>query len=169
MNIEAKSIEEYLSKVPDNRKEAFIKLREVIKENIPEGFKETMSYGMIGYVVPHSTFPSGYHCDPTLPLPFINIGIQKNFIGLYHNGIYALPELEEWFRYEYAERCKYKLDMGKSCIRLKKNDDIPFDLIAELVQKITVDEWISIYGNAREKSKEISGKRAEEKAKGKLK
>lgn len=148
MIIEAKTIDEYLKRVPENKKDAFAKLRAVIKANIPEGFEETMSYGMIGYVVPHSTYPSGYHCDPKLPLPFINIGVQKNFIGLYHNGIYAIPELEEWFRYEYGKHCKYKLDMGKSCIRLKKNDDIPYELIAELVRKINVDEWIDIYGKA---------------------
>ncbi|MGB3366661.1 MAG: DUF1801 domain-containing protein [Acidaminobacteraceae bacterium] len=151
MNIEAKTIDEYIEKVPENRKEAFIKLRDVIKANIPDGFEETMSYGMIGYVVPHSIYPDGYHCDPSLPLPFINIGIQKNFIGVYHSGIYAVSELEKWFRSEYAKRCKYKIDMGKSCIRLKKNDDIPYELIAELVRRISLDEWISIYGKATSK------------------
>lgn len=145
MKIEATSPADYVSKVPEDRKAAFKKLRQTILDHIPKGFEETMNYGMIGYVVPHSTYPSGYHCDPKLPLPFTNIGNQKNFVALYHSGIYADPKVYDWFVSEYPKHCKYKLDMGKSCVRFKKVDDIPFDLIAELMGKFTVDSWITLY------------------------
>ena len=145
MQSTATSIEAYLEEIPVERKEAFTKLRENILENIPKGFVEQMSYGMIGYVVPHSIYPDGYHCDPKLPLPFINIASQKNFIALYHMGIYANPELLKWLIKEYPKHSTQKLDMGKSCIRYKKMDQIPFELIAELVQKISVQEWITCY------------------------
>jgi hypothetical protein len=112
------------------------------------GFEERMSYGMIGYVVPKSLYPAGYHCDPKLPLPFVNIASQKNFIALYHMGIYTNPELLQWFQSEYAQQCKYKLDMGKSCVRFKRMDDIPFDLIAELMGKMTPEDWINRYESA---------------------
>jgi hypothetical protein len=104
-----------------------------------------MSYGMVGYVVPHDVYPDGYHCDPKLPLPFMSIAAQKNFIGFYHMGVYAQPSLHDWFVEEYGKRCKYKLDMGKSCVRLKKMEDIPYDLIAELVSKMTAQQWIDLY------------------------
>ena len=145
MQSTATSIEAYLEEIPVERKEAFTKLRETILENIPKGFVEQMSYGMIGYVVPHSIYPDGYHCDPKLPLPFINIASQKNFIALYHMGIYANPELLKWLIKEYPKHSTQKLDMGKSCIRYKKMDQIPFELIAELVQKMSVQEWITCY------------------------
>ena len=136
---------EYILAVDDARRGAFEKLREVILENIPEGFREEMSYGMIGYVVPHSLYPPGYHCDPKLPLPFVSIAAQKNALTLYHMGLYTQEELLVWFVAEYARHSKRKLDMGKSCIRFKKVDDIPFDLIAQLMQKISVADWIELY------------------------
>ncbi len=136
---------EYILAVDDARRGAFEKLREVILENIPEGFREEMSYGMIGYVVPHSLYPPGYHCDPKLPLPFVSIAAQKNALTLYHMGLYAQEELLLWFVAEYARHSKRKLDMGKSCIRFKKVDDIPYDLIAQLMQKISVADWIELY------------------------
>lgn len=145
MHIPAKSPDEYVSKVPEDRIPYFKKLRQTILDNIPKGFREEMNYGMIGYVVPKTTYPDGYHCDTKLPLPFANIASQKNFIALYHSGIYASPELLEWFVAEYPKHCKRKLDMGKSCIRFKKAEEIPFDLIAELMQKMTVDQWIDLY------------------------
>nr|WP_315211230.1 DUF1801 domain-containing protein [uncultured Flavobacterium sp.] len=151
MQSTAKSIEAYLEEIPEDRKDAFTKLRETILENIPKGFVEQMSYGMIGYVVPHSIYPGGYHCEPKLPLPFVNIASQKNFIALYHMGIYAKPELLKWFVSEYPKHSKQKLDMGKSCIRFKKMDQIPFDLIAELVQKMSIDEWITCYESSFKK------------------
>ena len=139
------SVEEYISLVPENQKDAILRLREVINQNIPSGFSEQISYGMIGWVVPHSLYPAGYHCNPQLPLPFLNIAAQKNFIAVYHMGIYASPSLMEWFVSEYPKFSKQKLDMGKSCMRYKKPDLIPFELIGELAQKISVNEWINLY------------------------
>lgn len=152
MKIPANSVQEYLENIPDERKPAFHKLRDVINENIPKGFEECLNYGMIGYVVPHSTYPDGYHCDPKLPLPFAAIASQKNFIALYHSGIYADPTLHKWWTEEYPKHSKYKLDMGKSCVRFKKIDHIPYDLVAELMQKMTVEDWVSLY-EANVKSK----------------
>ncbi|PKL79200.1 MAG: hypothetical protein CVV25_08870 [Ignavibacteriae bacterium HGW-Ignavibacteriae-4] len=145
MRIESNSPEEYISKLPDDRKEAMTKLRKTIKDNLPKGFKEVMSYGMIGYVVPHTLYPDGYHCSPELPLPFLSIASQKNFVALYHMGIYADKELLDWFVAEYPKYVKTKLDMGKSCIRFKKVETIPFDLIAELCTKMTAQQWINLY------------------------
>jgi len=148
MQSKATTPEQYLSELPEDRKEAMLKLRNAIKENLPQGFEEVISYGMLGYVVPHSIYLSGYHCDPKLPLPFINLASQKNFIALYHMGIYADKNLESWFVSEYPKHVKSKLDMGKSCIRFKKMDDIPFDFIGELVAKVSVEDWISNYEKA---------------------
>ena len=140
-----KDIEDYISNIPEDRIEAFMKLKETIDNNIPDGFELMLSYGMLGYLVPHSLYPDGYHCDPKLPLPFINIANQKGFIALYHMGVYASPEIYKWFVSEYPKHSKYKLDMGKSCIRFKKVDHIPFDLVAELVKKMSVEDWVSLY------------------------
>lgn len=145
MTIPANSPDEYVSKVPEERKEYFAQLRQVILDNLPDGFNEEMSYGMIGYVVPHSLYPDGYHCDPKLPLPFMSIASQKNFVALYHMGIYADPELYNWFTSEYPKYSKRKLDMGKSCIRFKKVEEIPFKLIGELVTKMSTQDWINLY------------------------
>ncbi len=145
MQLKANSVEEYLEAVPEERREAFKKLRQTIVDHIPDGFEECINYGMIGYVVPLSTYPAGYHVTPDAPLPFCNIGLQKNFIGFYHSGIYASTEMTDWFVSEYKKAAKYKLDMGKSCVRLKRVDDIPYELIGELMEKITVDDWIRIY------------------------
>jgi uncharacterized protein YdhG (YjbR/CyaY superfamily) len=145
MHIAANSPDEYISKLPEERRAPMQKLREVILQNIPKGFEETMSYGMIGYVVPHKIYPAGYHVDPKLPLPFMNIASQKNYIALYHSGVYADPEIHDWFVTEYPKHCKTKLDMGKSCIRFKRIDQIPYELIGELVKKITPRRWIGIY------------------------
>lgn len=148
MKYEASSPEEYIAQIPEDRKPVVNQMREVILANLPAGFEETMSYGMIGYVVPHSIYPDGYHCTPELPLPFMNIASQKNFVALYHSGIYANDDLLKWFRAEYPKHCKRKLDMGKSCIRFKYMDDIPYQLIGELTQKLSVQEWIDIYESA---------------------
>ena len=145
MQSAAKTVNEYLNELPEERKLAFLKLRESILENLPKGFEEQISYGMLGYVVPHSIYPNGYHCNPKLPLPFINIGSQKNFIALHHMGIYANPKLLEWFTSEYPKHSTQKLDMGKGCIRFKKMDQIPFDLIVELAGKMTIEDWIECY------------------------
>tara|TARA_Y100001954_G_C15815043_1_gene607069 strand:+ start:10 stop:465 length:456 start_codon:yes stop_codon:yes gene_type:complete len=145
MRIQANSPAEYLAAVPDERRAALTQLRDVILANLPEGFEEAMSYGMIGYVVPHSRYPGGYHCTPDLPLPFLSFASQKNFVGLYHMGIYASPELLSWFTSEWSKRDLGKLDMGKSCIRFKKPDLIPFDLVGELITKMTCQQWIDLY------------------------
>jgi hypothetical protein len=146
MTIQAKTVEEYIEKVDDTSKQAaIIKLRDVIQKNIPEGFEEGMNYNMIGYYIPHSLYPSGYHCDTKQPLPFMNIAAQKNFVAVYHMGVYADDTLLQWFTSEHSKRVKGKLDMGKSCIRYKKPEEIPFDLIGELVSKITAQDWIETY------------------------
>jgi uncharacterized protein YdhG (YjbR/CyaY superfamily) len=137
--------QEYLDLIDEERKAAFKKLYETISANIPNGFEAQISYGMIGWVVPHSTYPDGYHCSPELPLPFLSIAAQKNFFAVYHMGIYAIPALLNWFVEEYPKHCKRKLDMGKSCIRFKKIEEIPFELIAELCKKMTVENWIELY------------------------
>lgn len=145
MTIDAKTVEEYISKVPEERKPVISKLRETVRDNLPEGFEECINYKMIGYVVPHSIYPPGYHCDPKLPLPFMNIASQKNYVALYHAGIYADKKIHAWFVNEYPKHAKTKLDMGKSCVRFKKMDDIPYDLIAQLCQKISVADWVAVY------------------------
>ena len=145
MQSKATTPDQYIAELPEERIPAMKKLRAVIKENLPEGFEEMMNYGMIGYVIPHSIYPDGYHCDPRLPLPFMNIASQKNFIGLYHMGIYSDEKLLGWFQKEYAKQVPTKLDMGKSCIRLKKLDQIPYELIGELASKVTVQQWIDVY------------------------
>ncbi len=145
MTSKATTPEQYLKELPTGRKEAVTELRNTVLKNLPKGFKEEMSYGMLGYVVPHSIYPEGYHCTPKLPLPFISIASQKNFIAFYHMGIYAMPDLLKWFIKEYAKQNTLKLDMGKSCMRFKKQEDIPYKLLGELVKKITVKDWISVY------------------------
>ncbi len=139
------SVAEYINGLVEDRQVVIKKLQAITKKNLPKGFEEEMSYGMIGYVVPHKLYPAGYHCDPKLPLPFLSIASQKNFIALYHMGMYAKPELLDWFTSEYPKHCKSKLDMGKSCVRFKKMEDIPYALLEELMKKMTVADWISIY------------------------
>lgn len=144
MQSKASNAEQYIAELPDNRVDPITKLRKIIIKNIPKGFEEQMSYGMLGYVVPHDIYPAGYHCTPNLPLPFLNLASQKNFISFYHMGLYVGGELLDWFTSEYA-KTGFKLDMGKCCVRFKKIDQIPFELIAQLVSKTSVDEWISTY------------------------
>jgi hypothetical protein len=145
MQSTATSPQEYLETLPADRRQAVEMLRETVLSNLPAGFSEEMSYGMIGYVVPHTLYPAGYHCNPKLPLPFLSIASQKNFIAVYHMGLYANPALLDWFTQEYPKHCKTKLDMGKSCIRFKKPEQIPFPLIAELAAKMTPQAWIALY------------------------
>lgn len=145
MQSKATTVDQYIDELPEDRKDAMMKLRKIIKKNLPKGFQECMSYGMIGYVVPHSKYPPGYHCDPKLPLPFMNIASQKNFIAVYNMGIYADPKLLKWFTEAYAKISGKKADMGKSCMRYKKPTDIPYDLIGEMASKISPDDWIATY------------------------
>jgi hypothetical protein len=144
MQYPAKTPQEYIEALPPERKEIINRIREVILKNLPDGFEEVIGYGMLGYVVPHSLYPKGYHCDPKVPLPFINLASQKNFVALYHMGVYGDTKLLDWFVSEYPKHCKTKLDMGKACIRFKKMDDIPYQLIGELSAKMTPKQWIGI-------------------------
>jgi uncharacterized protein YdhG (YjbR/CyaY superfamily) len=145
MQYDVNSVEEYIAALPEDRKPIIDKLRNVILDNLPEGYEEQLSYGMIGYVVPLSRYPKGYHSKKGEPLPFLSIASQKNYIALYHMGLYGKPKVEEWFVKEYADRVPTKLDMGKSCIRFKNPKHIPYELVAELCQKITVDDFIRMY------------------------
>ena len=142
MQFKSKTILEYISQLTEDRKEPISKLRNIINQNIDRGFSEEINYGMIGWVVPHSLYPEGYHCDPKLPLPFMSIASQKHFIAVYHMGVYANPKLLEWFISEYPKHCSTKLDMGKSCIRFKNIENIPYNLIGELVTKMSANDWI---------------------------
>jgi len=145
MQSKAATVAEYLETLPEEKREAMKQLRDTILKHLPKGFEERMSYGMITYVVPHSLYPNGYHCDPKQALPFLSIAAQKNFIAVYHMGIYGDPKLLEWFQKAYAAQCKNKLDMGKSCIRFKKPEQIPFSLMGELAAKMTPQEWVALY------------------------
>lgn len=144
MQSSAKSPDEYIASLPPERREVISKLRGVIVKNLPQGFEETIGYGMLGYVVPHSVYPKGYHCDPKVPLPYINLASQKNFVALYAMSLYSSGKLHEWFANEYPKHCRTKLDMGKACVRFKKMDDIPYDLVGELASKLTPQQWIEI-------------------------
>lgn len=145
MQSTAATPDQYFAELPVERKPTMNQLRSTIQKNIPSGFEEQMGYGMVGYVVPHAIYPAGYHCDPSIPLPFLAIASQKNFIAFYHMGIYADANLYHWFVNEFPKHSQFKLDMGKSCIRFKKLEHIPFDLLGELVTKISVQDWISTY------------------------
>lgn len=145
MQSNATTVKQYFDELPAERKAAMTKLWKIIKKNLPKGFKEAMGHGMPGFEVPYSIYPAGYHCLPKEPLPFMGLASQKHFIAVYHMGIYADPKLLTWFQKEFAKRSKTKLDMGKSCVRLKKMDQIPFELFGELASKMTVEEWIKLY------------------------
>ena len=153
MQSKAKTVSEYIKELPPDRKEAITKLRKSILKNLPKGFKEGIGYGMMGYYVPHSVYPNGYHCTPELPLPFAGMASQKNFISFYHMGMYADPELLKWFTTEYPKHTKAKLDMGKSCVRFKKPEHIPYELIGKLMKKMSVKDWIKLYEKNYLKSK----------------
>jgi hypothetical protein len=139
------TVEEILENIPEDRKEAFHKLHQTILDHLPTGFELGISYGALGYVIPHTLYPAGYHCKPSEPLPFASLASQKNSINFYHMGIYADPALLNWFVAEYPKHSAQKLDMGKSCIRFKKLDQIPYDLIGALMQKMSAQQWIDLY------------------------
>ena len=145
MNAIGKTVDEILTNLPSDRVEPFNKLHDVIIKNLPKGFEAAISYGGLGYVVPHTLYPAGYHCKPIEPLPFAGIASQKNSINFYHMGIYSDPNLLNWFVSEYPKHSKQKLDMGKSCVRFKKLDEIPYTLIGELMKKMSVKDWIDFY------------------------
>lgn len=145
MKQNGQTVEDILNNVPEDRKSVFQKLHQTIVKNLPKGFEAAISYGGLGYVIPHTIYPAGYHCKPSEPLPFAGIASQKNSINFYHMGIYADPQLLEWFVNEFPKHSSQKLDMGKSCIRFKKFNEIPYNLIGELMQKISVSDWIDQY------------------------
>lgn len=145
MTSNAKTVDEYIAELPEDRREAITKLRKEIKKNIPKGFEEGMGYGMIGYYVPHKLYPSGYHCDPKQPLPFMGLASQKQHIAVYHMGVYAIPSLNRWYQDEYFKRENKKADMGKSCLRFRNPGKIPLSLIGELASKLTPQQWIECY------------------------
>jgi uncharacterized protein YdhG (YjbR/CyaY superfamily) len=145
MQIFVDTIEEYIAQIPEERREGFRKLLEIVDANLPKGFQQNMQYGMVTWCVPLETYPAGYHCAKNTPLPFLSVASQKNFVAFYNMGIYAEPEILDWFVEKFPKHSKKKLDMGKSCIRFKKIEDITYDLLGELCQKITVNEWIAIY------------------------
>jgi hypothetical protein len=145
MTSKATTPAQYLAELPIDRRDAVQKLHDTIVQHMPKGFEAIMNYGMLGYVVPHAIYPAGYHCDPKLPLPFAGLASQKNSINFYHMGLYSNQALYDWFTTEYAKHSKVKLDMGKSCVRFKKAADIPYPLIADLMKKLTVKQWIEIY------------------------
>jgi hypothetical protein len=153
MQSNAQTPDDYMAEIPADRKKVMNEMRTAIIKNIPKGFEEMMGYGMMGYAVPHKIYPAGYHCNPKDPLPFIGLASQKNFIALYHMGIYADPKLLAWFQNEWKKHSTKKLDMGKSCIRFKKPEDVPVKLIGELASKMTVKEWIALYEKNLKKSK----------------
>ena len=148
MRIEASSVEDYLSKAPEDRQDALRRMRQILSDNLPPGFEEGLSYGMPGYVVPHSVYPAGYHCNPALPLPFVSFANQKNFIALYHMGLYASEEDMAWFKGRWDAKAHGKLDMGKSCIRFKNPSKIPWTLLEDLAQRVTPEQWIARYESA---------------------
>lgn len=142
------TVSDYINNVQEERKSVFLQVLEAVRKGIPSNFEECISYGMIGFVVPHSLYPKGYHCDPKLPLPFISLANQKNSINLYHMGIYANADLLDWFVDSYNKSSGSKLDMGKSCIRFNPKKEIPYLLIQELCSKMKAEEWIKMYESA---------------------
>lgn len=145
MKFEGKSVEAYLKQIPAEKRLVLESMRQTILDNLPTGFVEQISYGMLGYVVPHIIYPKGYHVNPSLPLPFLNLAAQKNYLALYHMGLYVDNALLQDFKNQFKQLCPYPLDIGKSCIRFKYGQEIPFSLIAALLQKIDVPKWISMY------------------------
>lgn len=153
MQSKARTIDQYFAELSSDRQKPMAELRKVIKKNLPKGFEECMSYGMVGYVVPLKKYPAGYHCNPSLPLGFMNIGSQKNFIVIHHMGVYGNKDLLDWFVKEYPNHSKKKLDMGKGCIRFKSMDDIPYALIGELASKVSPEQWIEWYEKVLNRNK----------------
>jgi hypothetical protein len=145
MTSNATTIEEYISQLPDDRVQPIESLRKIIKKNLPKGFVEEISYGMIGYVIPHKLYPGGYHCDPKLPLPFMSIASQKNFIAVYNMAIYSDQGLYDWYVQSYGKLNIGKMDIGKSCTRFKNMHKIPYELIGQLASKVSPEDWIKLY------------------------
>jgi hypothetical protein len=137
----AKTVEQYLQALPVDRRAAINAVREVILGSLPKGYEERITYGMIGYVVPHSLYPKGYHCDPKQPLPLAFLGSQKNHMAIYLMNVYGDPATEKWFRKAWEASGK-KLDMGKSCVRFKKVEDVALEVIGQVIARTPVKNYI---------------------------
>lgn len=143
------AFQSYIQAIDEKRKPAFLRLVAVIDRHIPNGFEKGMQFGFPSYFVPLERYPKGYRGDKNVPLPFLSIGVQKHYISLYHLGIYADQELLRWFQEEYAKTGTLKLNMGKSCIRFGNPEKIPFELVGELMSKMSVEDWITVVENQR--------------------
>ena len=152
MQSKATTVAAYLKELPDDRRKAIKAIRKEIRDHLPKGYKEGMQYGMIGYFVPHRIYPAGYHCDPSQPLPYAHLASQKNHMAIYLFGMYSNPEISDWFIQQWKLSGK-KLDMGKSCVRFKKIEDVPLALIGQVIAKVPVKELIREYEAAIDPSK----------------
>ena len=142
MKSTARTVDEYVKSLPEDRRAAISAIRKVILDNLPKGYQECMSYGMIGYVVPHSIYPKGYQCNPKLPLPFVNLGSQKNHMALYLMCIYGDAKTDQWLRKAW-EKTGRKLDRGKGCIRFKRLEDVPLEVVGQLIARTPVADYIT--------------------------
>ncbi len=163
MQSKATTVAAYLKELPDDRRKAIKAIRKEIRDHLPKGYKEGMQYGMIGYFVPHRIYPAGYHCDPSQPLPYAHLASQKNHMAIYLFGMYSNPEISDWFIQQWKLSGK-KLDMGKSCVRFKKIEDVPLALIGQVIAKVPVKELIREYEAAIDPSKrKAAGKKGAKK------
>lgn len=147
MKSDATTVKGYLESLPAERRAAIEKVREVILENLPKGYQESISLGMLAYSVPLSHLSDTYNGQP---LWYAALASQKNYMAVYLMTVYGDKKMEQWFRARY-KACGKKLDMGKSCIRFKTVDDLPLDLIGEVIAKVPLDEWVERYRQSRQK------------------
>ncbi len=159
MQSKATTVKEYLDALPEDRRKALQAVRKVIKANLDKGYKEGMQYGMIGYFVPHSIYPDGYHCDPKQPLPFASIASQKNHMAIYMMCVYSDPKLQEWFQKAWAKTGK-KLDMGKSCVRFKKIEDVALEVVGEAIKRVPVKKFVDHYESVLKSSSKKPAKKS---------
>ena len=151
MQSKATTIDQYLASLPQERRDALLALRKVIHKNLGKGIEERVQYGMIGYCIPHSVYSAGYHCDPTQPLPYAMLASQKNHMALYLMSVYLEKGEEAWFRKAWTASGK-KLDMGKSCVRFKRLDDVPLDVVGEAIARTSVEDLVTAYQRGRPSS-----------------
>ena len=152
MKSQATSVEDYLKELPEDRREALGAVRKTILKSLPKGYEEGMQYGMIGYYIPHRLYPAGYHCNPEEPVPFANLASQKNHMAIYLMCIYSDPDHMAWFVDAWKATGK-KLDMGKACIRFKKLEDLPLNIIGQAIKKVPVKKFLTFYESAIPKKK----------------